>query len=319
MSFRLLSNSTSDEYCSVFDTDDSFTSYVQFLLAVMALASLWFKRQRETPRRDIITWSLDVGKMGGGAVYAHIANMLVAKLVSTNVRGSNALNDECAWYAMNFLIDTSFGLLFSILFLGMVEKYSRKYNWVTLKDNGVYLGPNKFKTWRNQCLVWIGILTAVKIILTSFLWFFSGFFAVVGDVLFKPMQGSKKFELVFVMVFFPGVLNVMYFWIADSYLKQSHPEGSEPMALDDESGGDYHLSNEGEGRGRTGSDPMMMNSSAGNLGLLTEEVVLGKGKTKKKGKGAFEMTSIVPEEPVWLKQAEKDSADRYHGIDDMAL
>ena len=128
-----------------------------------------------------------------------------------------------------------------------------------------------------------------------------------------------RFELVFVMVFFPGVLNVMYFWIADSYLKQSHPEGSEPMALDDESGGDYHHSNEGEGRGRTGSDPMMMNSSAGNLGLLTEEVVLGKGKTKKKGKGAFEMTSIVPEEPVWLKQAEKGSADRYHGIGDMAL
>jgi len=313
LSFRLLSNRTLEsEYCSVFDTDDSFTSYVQFILAVMALGSLWFKRMREVPRRDLLTWSLDVAKMGGGAVYAHIANMAVAKLVSSNVRGESELQDECAWYAMNFLIDTSFGLLFSIVFLALIEKLSRKYDWTTLKHNGVYVGPNKYTTWRNQVLCWIGILTVVKIILTFFLWFFSGFFAKVGEILFRPMQGSKRFELVFVMVFFPGVLNVIYFWIADSYLKQSHPEGSTPMV--DEG------SDEG-GRGRTGSDPMMMGSlPGGNLGLLTEEVVLGKGG-KKIGKSAFEMTSIVPdiEEPAWLKNEEKNSKERYHGIGDIAL
>jgi hypothetical protein len=87
----------STPYCLVYSKSDPFTVYVQFFLAFMALSSLWLKRQREVPRRDLKTWALDVTKMGGGAVYGHIANMGVAKLVSGNVREGAVLEDECAW------------------------------------------------------------------------------------------------------------------------------------------------------------------------------------------------------------------------------
>ena len=43
----------------------------------------------------------------------------------------------------------------------------------------------------------------------------------MGTILFAPFQGYKHVELLFVMIFFPGFLNVIYFWIADGYLKAS--------------------------------------------------------------------------------------------------
>ncbi|MEM7234332.1 MAG: hypothetical protein AAF517_19295, partial [Planctomycetota bacterium] len=48
---------------------------------------------------------------------------------------------------------------------------------------------------------------------------FSDVLAFMGAILFAPLQINIRFELLFVMIFFPGFLNVIYFWIADSYLK----------------------------------------------------------------------------------------------------
>jgi STIMATE family len=64
------------------------------------------------------------------------------------------------------------------------------------------------------------------------------FGAVFGAFLFKPLQANKHFELVFVMILFPGLLNCVYFWIADSYLKAKHdaPGGAHEKGIDDESG-----------------------------------------------------------------------------------
>jgi hypothetical protein len=62
--------------CKVYDKEDFFTVFVQMLLALFALLSLWFKRQSEKPRRKFRTWFLDVSKQGLGACYAHVANMV---------------------------------------------------------------------------------------------------------------------------------------------------------------------------------------------------------------------------------------------------
>ena len=62
--------------CKVYDNEDFFTVFVQMLLALFALLSLWFKRQSEKPRRKFRTWFLDVSKQGLGACYAHVCNMV---------------------------------------------------------------------------------------------------------------------------------------------------------------------------------------------------------------------------------------------------
>lgn len=69
-------DSDSEEICKVYDKEDFFTVTVQILLALLALLSLWFKRQQERPRRTLSTWSLDISKQALGACYAHVLNMV---------------------------------------------------------------------------------------------------------------------------------------------------------------------------------------------------------------------------------------------------
>mmetsp|Transcript_24371 Transcript_24371/g.57939 ORF Transcript_24371/g.57939 Transcript_24371/m.57939 type:complete len:283 (+) Transcript_24371:423-1271(+) len=215
------------EVCSIYSTEDWFTSFVQGLLAVLGLASLWIKRQQEKPRRKFLTWFLDVSKQAFGACYAHVLNMVISAVIADNVRGSQTLDDECAWYAINYVIDTTLGLLITIVFLDWLEKLANYFNWVALKNSGVYVGREGLCHWAWQMTSWIIILTLVKAIICVVMYVFSSPLAWVGGVMFAPLAENIRFELLFVMIFFPGVLNIVYFWITDSYLKAGieHDEG----------------------------------------------------------------------------------------------
>lgn len=205
--------------CKIYDKEDFFTVFVQLLLAAFALGSLWIKRMREKPKRKFLTWFLDVSKQGIGACYAHVMNMVIASLISNNSRGDLVLEDQCAWYAMSFLIDVTIGLIFSIIFLGILDRMANARNWTTLKDSGVYVGDDALLHWIHQVLAWLVIQTLVKVVVYLFMWAFSAPLAWIGGVLFAPFEGNIRVELVFVMILFPGILNVIYFWISDSYLQ----------------------------------------------------------------------------------------------------
>lgn len=207
------------EVCLVYDGKDGFTSFVQVLLACFALLSLYFKRQQEYPRRKFQTWFLDVSKQGIGAVYAHVLNMIIAAIIAEHVRGNMELDDQCAWYAINYTIDSTVGLLFSILLLRLLDYVANKRGWAALKDSGVYHGDDAVLHWLFQLTAWLIVLTLVKLIICYFMWLTSEFLAHVGQLFFAPLQANIKAELLFVMIFFPGILNVIYFWIIDSYLK----------------------------------------------------------------------------------------------------
>jgi len=214
------------EICRVYSVEDSFTALVQFLLALFALASLYLKRQQEYPRRNFKTWFLDVSKQGIGAVYAHVMNMAIAAVIARNVWGEVVLEDECAWYAINYLIDTTIGLVLTVYFLQLLDRIANDQNWSSLKNSGVYTGSNAMHHWWAQLIVWILLLTVVKIIIILFMWAISPWLAKWGVIFFGPLQSNIKFELLFVMIIFPGFLNVLYFWVIDSFLRATdHHEG----------------------------------------------------------------------------------------------
>jgi len=209
----------SDQVCQIYSKEDAFTSFVQAMLAAFALASLWIKRTQEKPQRKFLTWFLDVSKQAFGAFYAHILNMIISAVIAGNAKSGQMLDDECAWYAINYVIDTTLGLVITIVFLDWLERLANNFNWVALKNSGVYVGKEGIVHWFWQMTAWIVILTLVKIIICIFMWLFSSPLAYVGAILFAPLQSNIRFELLFVMIFFPGVLNIVYFWITDSYLK----------------------------------------------------------------------------------------------------
>lgn len=219
--------------CKVYDGNDAFTAWVQIFLAIFALGSLWFKRMREKPRRKFATWFMDISKQGIGAVYAHLLNMIVSAIIAENhsASGDNKLDDQCAWYAINYLVDTTFGLVLALGFLFLLDKVANQKNWESLKNSGVYYGPEKWVHWRDQVIAWVVVLTLVKIVILFFMWIFSSFLAFWGRILFKPMQANIRFELLFVMIFFPGFLNVIYFWVIDSYIKAGEAHAHAHLSL----------------------------------------------------------------------------------------
>ena len=207
------------QMCKVYDSNDFFTIFVQILLGFAALAALYIKRLREVPRRTFSTWFLDISKQGFGACYAHVLNMVIASIITQITNAETILKDQCAWYAISYLIDTTLGLVLAILLLRLLDHIAKERDWMSLRHSGVYTGPTAMTHWAHQVCAWMIILTIVKIIIFGFMVVFSNALAWVGSILFAPLQGNIRFELVFVMILFPGLLNLIYFWIADSYLK----------------------------------------------------------------------------------------------------
>lgn len=68
------------------------------------------KRFREPPgvRRPWQVWWYDTSKQGIGAIVIHLTNVYLAPLFQ---------GDPCTWYVINFLLDSTVGLL--IVFIGI--------------------------------------------------------------------------------------------------------------------------------------------------------------------------------------------------------
>lgn len=211
--------------CRVYDTEDIFTFLVQLILGGIAIAFLYWKRYFEHPRRKFSIWFLDISKQGIGCVYAHILNMVIAAVLSRQVYENESASDECAWYGISFVIDTTIGLALSIVLLHLLDTFAKKHEIVPLMHLGVYTGDSALYHWTAQLISWMLILTTVKFTIYIFMYLFMGALSILSTILFTlPFSGHRRFELVFVMILMPGVLNVMYFWIADNNLKAGDDE-----------------------------------------------------------------------------------------------
>lgn len=124
---------------------------------------------------------------------------------------------------MCYLVDTTLGLVLAVWGLKFIDYLAHTHDWVSLKHSGVYEGVDGIVHWVHQVVAWLINLTWGKIVIYYFMVWCSEPLAWVGSILFAPLQNNIRFELLFVMIFFPGFLNVIYFWIADSYL-QASPE-----------------------------------------------------------------------------------------------
>jgi hypothetical protein len=173
-------------------------------------------------------------------IFPSLSLQAIAAIIIDNVDAGSSLNDQCAWYAICYLVDTTLGLVLSVWGLKLVDHLAHKRDWISLKHNGVYEGPGGLFHWANQVLVWMLIQTVAKFIIYYFMVLCSEPLAYFGKILFDPFQSNIRLELLFVMIFFPGVLNVIYFWIADHFLKA----GAEHASAHEADPNDVEMSND---------------------------------------------------------------------------
>jgi hypothetical protein len=199
------------EQCALFSNAASYA--IQLLLGVIAFATLWYKRHVERPRRPLQIWFMDVGKQMIGASTGHFMNLFVSIQMPP-------VTDECAWYFLNFLGDCTLGMMVSLAFLRLQQELAFSMNWVNIQESGDYGNPPSYKVWVLQLLAWLVIIIFSKAIVVSVMIAASTPLGLFGELLFHSLRGYPFAELVLVMIVCPSFLNVVQFWIQDSFLKR---------------------------------------------------------------------------------------------------
>ena len=103
----------------------AFSWLVQFCLGVAAFSTLVVKGFTERPRRRFCVWCVDVLKQGSSGCMNHFLNIGIALWLT----GGESDEDECAWYFVNFAINTVIGGAVSWALLRLVELAAGSTKW----------------------------------------------------------------------------------------------------------------------------------------------------------------------------------------------
>jgi hypothetical protein len=208
----------------------TFGYFIQGLLGVVALIGLFFKfhiekhDEKHVPRH-FREWAFDVSKQAIGAATTHVFNIFLA-MVMAHIKISKDPSvhpDQCAWYFINFCIDTFLGIALVLFFVKTLESISRDCGWKSLAESGNY-GSSTNPSWKIffvQLTAYLIITLLVKFILALLVWPISRPLSRLGIWLFAPLRQSPDLELVLVMVIGPCMMNVVGFWILDNILKKN--------------------------------------------------------------------------------------------------
>lgn len=204
------------ETCQVMS--DRFGFVVQALLFIVAIGSLLLKWSLEKPRRQLNIFALDSSKQVVGAGLIHVLNMVCAVIFSGF---EAALADECAWYWVNIMIDTTFGVVICWALLKATEAvfgydsghYGKK------SETGIDWEQNPdYSKWAAQITVWCIIVALMKLVVVVVMYCFSSFWERIS-VVCTHWIADRQMRLIFVMIITPTCMNMFQFWMTDSFLK----------------------------------------------------------------------------------------------------
>jgi hypothetical protein len=145
-------------------------------------------------------------------------NMMASLVLSQRQEGN-----PCMWYFINLMMDTTFGVILAYTILKIIEKISYDKGW-TKVISGNYSEDTEeeidLAAWSMQLMIWVSIVAFTKWLLLVAIIYFNSYFALAGKQLLQPFSDNPKFELVFVMIIVPTVMNILQFWVQDNFLKQ---------------------------------------------------------------------------------------------------
>ncbi|GLE00862.1 hypothetical protein PINS_up009659 [Pythium insidiosum] len=111
-------------------------------------------------------------------------------------------------------------MIVSLAFLRLQQELAFAMNWTNIQESGEYGNPPSYRSWLLQLIAWLGIIVFSKAIVLCVLIASATSLGAFGSLLFHPIQAYPFAELFLVMVVCPTFLNVVQFWIQDSFLKR---------------------------------------------------------------------------------------------------
>ncbi|TYZ65138.1 hypothetical protein PybrP1_007454 [[Pythium] brassicae (nom. inval.)] len=200
-----------------------FAALMQLMLGVIAFSVLVFKRVHEVPQRPLAVWGFDASKQMVGAGFAHIANLLIAILLYQHQLDAQEVLkgvDQCAFYFVNFTLDTTFGVFLNWVFLEAFSLLATRFQWTSVMVPGDYGDPIRIKNWLAQLLSWIVIIFSTKLVIAVFIVALETPLGELAAWAFAPLRPYPRVELALVMIACPVLMNALQFWVQDSFLKK---------------------------------------------------------------------------------------------------
>ncbi|KAG2234744.1 vacuolar membrane protein-domain-containing protein [Thamnidium elegans] len=205
-----------DEGCKLLD---SFAILVQLTLASTALLTLFYKRSRERPQRPVIVWALDVGKQFTGAGIIHFLNLFISYLVGRPRNGGPRTN-LCVWYFLNVAVDTTVGVAILYMWLRVIEFILGKFHVKQIETGQYGSPPLKYMLlpWLKQTIIFVLAESLMKLCVFGMFRHMPFLFAW-GEWVLRWTKGNYRYQVIFVMLIFPLVMNIIQFWIVDTIVK----------------------------------------------------------------------------------------------------
>ena len=202
--------------CNFFD---SFGILIQFVLFLLTMSVLLYKKYTEKIQRTWITWLLDISKLVMCQGSQHCMNLMMGSILG------NADGLECEWYVINLLLDSTVGMYFQYVLLEITLKLISDTNYSF--ENGNYHDSNgefSIKKYLYQMFVWLLLVVISKIIYVSFIFIFYQQSKLIGILLLQYFRNSPKLKLIFVMIIFPITFSTIQFWVTDNFIKKKEDE-----------------------------------------------------------------------------------------------
>jgi len=217
VAMQLHASGSSPSQCQVLS---GFFGYVvQGLLFLVCCGSLLLKWYLERPRRLFRIFFLDSSKQIFGAGVIHVLNMVCAILFS---KIDGAMADECAWYWLNIMIDTTFGVLVCWALLKVTEKIfgydSGHYGGKSAQTGIDWENSPDYRKWLTQIAVWGVIVVLMKLVVVVVMYAAAASWEKLA-ILCTHWIANHDHRLLFVMIVTPTVMNMFQFCVTDSFLK----------------------------------------------------------------------------------------------------
>lgn len=213
---------------------------IQLAMGMAIVAGLLLKRNREHPRRKMVVWAYDVGKQLVGALEIHFINIGLSiwqrKSVVLIANGGNNENDQdndeqCDWYFLNLLCDTTIGIPILWILLVLIQSalahlevtniQSGNYFPSTAKSKSLNPSIRKplFSAFLKQSSIFVGGITLMKFIIFELLRHYEKGASWFANLLLGWCDHWPNFQVFLVMFICPVGLNFFQYFCVDNIIK----------------------------------------------------------------------------------------------------
>eukprot|EP00927_Polykrikos_kofoidii_P007372 TRINITY_DN13017_c1_g3_i2.p1 TRINITY_DN13017_c1_g3~~TRINITY_DN13017_c1_g3_i2.p1 ORF type:complete len:254 (-),score=33.66 TRINITY_DN13017_c1_g3_i2:759-1463(-) len=195
----------------------AFALFVQGILFLVSIAVLWFKFRVDPAGRTATQFVFDSSKQIFGAGWIHVLNLLFSVILESSTKAG----DQCEWYWIEIMVDTTLGVAVEyVILLGIVRLLAEYVSAETAHEatSGKYT-EGEFTMWGSylrQLAVWLATVTGMKLVMLILFILLQVQMQAVAATILSPVKDLPNVKLIVVMILTPGIMNAVQFWLVDN-------------------------------------------------------------------------------------------------------